>query len=197
VPITLSSIFLLSLGAVIAAAAGMLARAHQKRVERATSGQTSSLAVALKRMPPAARISALAARAPEGSVEGLLADELGRAEDDAARCAAVNDLLADIELTLEASSSWPRAATRIAAYGTLLLAAIAVLGDAGVFVTAALVILGVGGAGFCISVDTRTKALARDRRKAIDALVEALVPRALLAPAQNKRETGPSRHRPS
>jgi hypothetical protein len=102
----------------------------------------------------------------------------------------VNDLLAEIELVLEATASWPSAATRIVVYGSLLLAACAMLGSAGSVAAAILVVLGLGGAGFCVSIDRRAKALSREQRRAIDALVEALVPRDLLAGERAARDRG-------
>jgi len=158
-------------------AALLLSRAHLERVTRVTSGRTTELTVALKRLPLEARARALSERAPAESVEAKLAACLVREESDAARDAALDELLAEIELSLESGASWPRAATRIAAYGGLLFAVLTVVSHKGSFGGPVLLVLGFGGAFACAAMGRRARDLASDQRKAVDALVDALVPR--------------------
>ncbi len=175
----------LTLGALLVAAAVLLARAHLVRVTRATSGRTAELVLALKRLPAHERAAALAERAPDGSPERRLAALIQSTEADSAeaRGALVDELLAEIESTLEATASWPAAATRIAAYGGLLLAVITVLLRQASFAAPALVVLGLGGAAVCADLGRRARELAQAQRKAVDALVDALGLRDRLAPA--------------
>lgn len=164
-----------ALGLVVAVAAVLLSRVHLQRVERVTSGQTNALAIALKRLPPAERLAALASRAPSGSFERRLADELSRVADEETRGALINDVLVDVDLALGASSAWPSAATRIAAYGCLFFAALSFLAHVSSFVAVCLVIAGVASAAACVSIGERAETLAREQRKAMDALVDALI----------------------
>jgi len=180
VPISSVPVLLIALGALFSAASAIFARAHLKRVTRVASGQTLPLANALKRLPPADRVAALVDRAQAGSLERRLGEDLAQASDDAARSAAVNDLLLEIELSLESSASWPSAAARIAAYSSLLLAALVVVGGHGLLAAGILVVLGVAAALYCVSIDARAKALSRDVCEAFDALVGAVLPREML-----------------
>ena len=183
------------LGAGISAFAVLLSRAHLERVRRVVSGQTTALTVALKRLPPAARLNALVTRAPRGSIELRLAEELRDARDEGARCDAMSDVLSDIDLAFEASASWPDAAARIAAYGCLLFAALALLTRAGPYPAAALVVVGVLGAAFCVSLGDRAKKLATEQRRAFDALVDALVQRERVTLAKKVDRPGRVRRR--
>lgn len=190
---------ILALGVLIASASVLLAWAHLTRVRRATSGKTAELLLALKRIPMQERAAALAARAPEGSAERRLAAliEASDGASEEARSAAVDELLAEIELALEASASWPGAATRIAAYGGLLLAVITVLLRPGSisFVVPALLVLGLGGAATCAALGRRAREIADDQRRAVDALVDALGLRERLAPDAPPRGPRPGRRR--
>ncbi|MRG93231.1 hypothetical protein [Polyangium spumosum] len=190
---------ILALGALLTLASVLLAWSHLARVRRATSGKTAELVVALKRLPASERAAALATRAPEGSAERRLA-ALIQPTDEAtgeARSAAVDELLAEIERALEASASWPGAATRIAAHGGLLLAVITVLVRPGSisFVAPALLVLGLGGAATCAALGRRARELAEAQRKAVDALVDALGLREPLAPGALPRAPRPGRRR--
>ncbi|MDC0743360.1 hypothetical protein [Polyangium mundeleinium] len=190
---------ILALGVLISFASVLLAWAHLARVRRATSGKTAELLVALKRVPVNERAAALAVRAPEGSAERRLAALIEASEDtsDDARGAAVDELLAEIELALDATASWPGAATRIAAYGGLFLTVITVLlrPSSISFTAPALLVLGLGAAATCAALGRRARELADDQRKAVDALVDTLGLRDRLAPGAPPRAPRPGRRR--
>ena len=190
---------ILALGVLLTFASVFLAWAHLAHVRRATSGKTAELLVALKRVPVNDRAAALAARAPEGSAERRLALLIEASEDTSedARGAAVDELLAEIELALDASASWPGAGTRIAAYGGLLLAVITVLlrPSSISFTAPALLVLGLGAAATCAVLGRRARELADAQRKAVDALVDTLGLRDRLAPGGPSRAPRPSRRR--
>lgn len=188
------SFLLVLVGASVAIASVLLSRAHLKRVQRVTSGQTTALAIALKRLPPSERLSALAKRAPAGSVELRLAEELRAARDEAARVDAIADVLADIDLAFEASASWPSAAARIAVYGALACAALTLLLRSGPYPPAALVVVGIAGAALSVSLGERARGLASEQRRAFDALVDALVLRER-TPVASAERNGRARRR--
>ena len=190
---------LLALGVLITLASVLLAWRHLAHVQRATSEKTAELVLALKRLPAHDRAAALAARAPDGSTERRLAAVIQPNDEttDEARSAAVDELLAEVELALEASMSWPGAATRISAYGGLLLAVITVLlrPDSISFIAPALLVLGLGGAGACSALGRRARALADEKRKALDGLVDTLGLREGIAPGAPPKVPRPGRRR--
>ncbi|UQA58260.1 hypothetical protein [Polyangium aurulentum] len=125
-------------------------------------------------MPPPDRLEALATRAPPGSLEQRLAREVSGAQDAEAQVAALNDVLLEVDHALEASAGWPRAGTRIAAYGGMLLVIIAVISRAGpvaYFTLLALVLIATLASA---AVGARARDLGRAQRKDLDALIDAV-----------------------
>jgi hypothetical protein len=157
------------------AACAALSYAHLRRVTRAASPDLGALTVALKRIPLAGRLEELARRAPPGTWEHRLTTDLLDAPTDEARVAAANEALADMDVALASSAGWPRAAVRICARVTLLLAVVAFLVERSNHIL--LILLAAGGAGViaCAAAGRRARRLAAEQRAAIDGLVAALL----------------------
>lgn len=188
---------LVTLAALVVIVAIGLSRAHLKSIERVSAGQTRELAISMKRLPAESRLSELAKRAPPGSFAARLVEDLRGVESDATRAAVVNDLLAEIQISLEATASWPRTSARIAVYGCFVLGAIALSTGVDRPIVASIVGLGLVGTSVCIGFGRRADALAHETRAAVDALVEAVVGRELIAPAGSRGAKNPSRRRVS
>jgi hypothetical protein len=183
---------------VLAAALGLfaagLAWSHARRVARLTSGNTRALTAALKRVAEESRASELARRAAPGSWEHEVATELLRAPDDAAKIAAVNDALLEVEYALRQGATWPRAGIRIALAGGLLLGLSAWLATGNL--RAAVILVAVGGASSLLCVEAGRSAGRRTeaQRADIDALITVVMGRlADLAPPPGERRGHPGR----
>jgi hypothetical protein len=180
---------LLAAAILLNLACAALAWAQVRRVERATSGQTGALAASLKRAPIDDRAGELARRASPDSWERRLASQWPAAGDPSSRVALVNEALADVEHALDAGRAWPAAAVRIASFGTVLLAAAALLSSAPRW---ALAIVATGGVGaiFAGLAGKRAESAARAKRAAVDELIEALVGRAVVGGRRGGRRRG-------
>ena len=165
----------IALFSVLAAALGLfaagLAWRHARRVARLTWSGTHGLTASLKRVPEEARLAELERRAPPGSWEHSVATELLHAPDDAARIAAVNDALLEVEHALRQGATWPRAGIRIALSSGLLLGLSAWLATANL--RAAVILVAVGGASalLCVEAGRSAKRHAEAQRHDIDALI--------------------------
>jgi hypothetical protein len=186
---------------VLAAALGLfaagLAWTHARRVARVTSGEARALATALKRLPATSRASELERRAIPGSFEHVIATELQHAPDDAAKIAAINDALLDVEHALRQGASWPRAGIRIALAGGLLLGLSAWLATGNV--RAAVIFVAIGGASALLCVEAGRSAARHTaaQRADIDALIGVVAGDLVdQAPPQGERRGAPGR-RPS
>lgn len=182
----------------LAAALGVfavgLAWSHARRVARATSGKARALATALKRVPEESRPSELERRAAPGSFEHTIATELHNAPDDAARIAAVNDALLDVEHTLRQGAGWPRAGIRISLAGGLLLGLSAWLATGNI--RAAVILVAAGGASalLCIEAGRSAARHIEAQRADIDALITVVIGRlADQAAPQGERRGAPGR----
>jgi len=163
--------FVLSIGISIATL--LLARAHLVRVEKLLSGQTSALVKKLARMPAPERIGELRRQAPPDSIARRIADEALQA-DEAYRAMAVDSVLADVALALEARARGPKAGVRIAAASGVLLMALAISFHQQVFVVAVVLLVGFFSAIACMTMDRRALAISAEIRRSIDALVDVL-----------------------
>ena len=187
--------------AVLAAALNLfavgIAWSHARRVARATSGDARALATALKRVAEESREAELERRAAPGSFEHLLATELRNAPDDAAKIAAVNHLLLDVEHTLHQGATWARAGIRISLAGDFLLGLCAWLATE--TYRAPLLFLAVGLASALLCLEARRSATRHIalQRADIDALITIVIGRlADRAAPQGERRRGSGR-RPS
>jgi len=171
---------LLTLALLLGLGCALLAWSHVRRVGEATSSDIVALTLALKKLPDAERLPALARRAPPASWEQRLAADLLEAPTAAAKIAAVNDALADIDHTFRAGAAWPSGAIRIALFGGMLLGVTAWL--AAQHLTGALGIVAASALSAAVSFEAKRSAERRvvAQRRAIDDLVTALVGR--LAP---------------
>jgi Flp pilus assembly protein TadB len=185
------------LAAALSLFAAGLAWTHARRVARVTSGEARALANALKRVADESRASELERRAPAGSFEHTIAEALRDAPDDAAKIAAVNDALLDVEHALRQGAGWPRAGIRIALSSGLLLGLTTWLATGNL--RAAVILVAVGGASALLCVEAGRSAArhAAAQRADIDALITVLVGGlADQAPPQGERR-GASGRRPS
>lgn len=174
-----------------------LAWSHARRVARATSGEARALATALKRVPEEARAGELERRAAPGSFEHSIAIELRDAPNDAAKIAAVNDALLDVDHALREGASWARAGIRIALAGDFLLALWDWLATETYRTPLILVALGVASALLCVEAGRSATRHTAAQRADIDALITVVIGRlADQAPPQGERHRGSGR-RPS
>jgi hypothetical protein len=182
------------LAAALALFAAGISWSHARRVARLTSGDTRALAASLKRVPEASRASELLRRAPSGSFEHDIATELLRATDDAARIAAVNDALLDVEHALRQGATWPRAGIRIALAGGLLLGLSAWLSTRDLRAAGILVAVGAAASLLCVEAGRTARRRADDQRAGIDALITVVLGHlADHAPPPGERRGSPGR----
>jgi biopolymer transport protein ExbB/TolQ len=172
-PIHAISIFLLVLSVIFSSAAVILARGHLLRISSMSSGQTPALVKKLARLPAADRLVELRRQAAPSSVEWRVAEEALGA-DEAGRAAAVDSVLADVQLELEARSMWPRAATRIAGASGVLLMALELSFRLEVIVAVILLLTGIFSAIVCMMIERRVSSISTELRRNIDALVDVL-----------------------
>jgi len=184
------SALLFALAAWVALSAAGLAWAQARRAASATSSDLRGLAIALKSVAAAERLSELARRASPASWEGELATE-ALASPDERRVAVVNLALSEIDHVLTRGDGWPRAAVRIALLGGALLAFTAFL--LGYPIVWSIAIMGMGGvsAMVCIEAGNRARRIVAAQREAIDLLISTVFGE--LAAGSGPRE--PSRRR--
>ena len=166
---------LVALGVAVAVLGAWLSASQLVRVRSAVSSDAESGARRLARLPDADRPAALERAAQPGTWEADLARALANATDEAPRIAAVNEAVAELGLRLDERAGWPSAAVRLSAFGTMLLAVVAVIAQR---VDLVLPLVGIGGAGVlvCAELARRSRAEAVRRKKAVDALVGAVLP---------------------
>lgn len=181
-----SAVLLLALSLAVSVGCAALSRRHAVRVARAVGGDARALSRALRAFPGEARLPELARRSRPGSWEHRLALALLEAAEPRARIAVANDLLAELELTLDAGAGWPPAAARLSAFAAMLLATLSFLARAGLPVIA--LVLGAGAAGALASAaaDRAARRAAVLQREAVDALIDAAVGPLLAAEATRR-----------
>lgn len=170
---------LIAIALLVSAACVALAWAQLRRVLRSSSPDIRALATTLKSLPLPSRAEELARRAqPEswehGLAQSLLEASSGDDDDYKTRVAAANDALAEMDNTLRVGASWPGGAVRVCARSSLLLAVIAFIIERSATAILPLLIIGGAGSFACIIIGRRSQREARERREAIDALVNAL-----------------------
>lgn len=162
---------LVALAAAVAGLAVALSVAHLRRVARALPDDLAGLASTLRRVAPEKRVTELGRLAPEEGWAGSLAGALSRPAGAEARLAALNELLAETERELGERAAWPRAAVRIALFGGIAVAALAVSLHAGVpLLLTVLLVVALGGSAAAI-FGRRAGRIAQKRREDVDALV--------------------------
>lgn len=173
VPLRGLSILLLSLGLVVSLATFFLARVQLIQVKALSIGQTAAFNRALARLPVADRLLELKNRSSSQTIARRIADE-ALLVDEPLRAAAIDEVLGDLALSLEARASWPRAAVRIAGASGVLLMAVSISLHAEVFVSVVLLLSGIGSAIVCMMIQQRAEAVATQIRREVDALIDAL-----------------------
>ncbi len=183
---------------VVSIATLSMARAHLVRVSKLSSGQTSSFTKKIARLPAADRMSELRRQASPQSIEWRIADDALHV-DETSRAAAVDSVLAEVALELEARATWPRAAIRIAGASGVLLMALAISLHLEVFVAVLLLVIGILSALACITLERRALAISTEIRRSLDALVDVLAVRGADdvrgRPSSARRSDRRSRHR--
>jgi hypothetical protein len=155
---------------------------HLASVHDAVLGETPALVIALKRLPRQERLDALAQRTPLTSWEHRWALDLAACPSGDAKVAVTNERLADIAHTLSKGSRWPASGARISALSSLLLAALSLLAGGGSLVLGGIFAVGIGAAITCSAIGLRAKKAAVSQRQAVDALIDAVLGRALCVP---------------
>lgn len=182
----LSAVFLIISG-VVSIATYLLARSHLLRVLKISSGQTSGLTRKLSRMPSSERLAELQRQARPETIEWRIAEEALQA-NDASRASAVDAVLADVALELEARAMWPKAAVRIAGASGVLLMALAMALHVSPLISIVLLLVGIGSAGICMFLEKRALSVSTEIRLRIDALVDVLELRARAGRAASAAE---------
>ncbi len=185
---------LISLAPALVGSAGaaLLARSHARRVARSLSPEIAGTVEALRGVPLEDRVAKLASLAPPSSWEGELASELARAGHGAARAAALDDALADLEGELQSVRGWSETALRLAVLGGLLGASAGAIA-AGLVEALAALALGVVGAGLAAAFGRRARALEAGHRRRADDLVTLLAGGRAGGERRAKRAPGPPR----
>lgn len=178
VPLQNTSLVLLALSLIFTLAAFSLARAYLVQVIKLSSGQTPALVRTILRVPVPERLSELKRRAEPQSIAWRIADE-ALLVSEPQRASAVDSVLAEVALDLEARSMWPRAAVRISGASGVLLMAVAISLRVEMFVPVVLLIVGIFGAIVCLMAQRQAKMQADEIRRTVDALIDALQLRGL------------------
>jgi ABC-type multidrug transport system fused ATPase/permease subunit len=168
-----TSVLFLGLSIVVSIATLFMARTHLACVTKLLSRQPISLTKKLGRLPEPDRLSELRRHATPQSIEWRIADEALQV-DETFRPLAVDSVLADVALELEARSSWPRAAVRIAGASGVLLMALAISMRLELFVAAIVLVIGIFSALACMTMERRAVAISKEVRRSLDALVDVL-----------------------
>lgn len=118
-------------------------------------------------------MSELRRHALPSSIEWRIADDALQA-DEAFRASAVDSVLADVALELDARATWPRAAIRIAGASGVLLMALAISLHLETVVAIIVLLIGICSALVCMSMERRALAISNEIRRSLDALVDVL-----------------------
>ncbi len=164
-----------ALAAVVGLGAVALSWSQARRAAAPTGGDPTALALALRRLPVSERLGELLRRTSPGSWEHDLAAEALVAPDDAARIAAMNLALAEVEHALTEGGLWPRTGVRIALFGAALCGFAAYFADGGWSKRVlAILLIGAGAALACVEAGQRAARHATRQRRAIDELIGAV-----------------------
>ena len=132
-------VLLVTFAATLACACAFLASAQVAAVVRSTPRELAALRAVMRRLPREERVTAIVEHEASSTWLGALGSVLGDAASPAERAAAANEVLGDLEGSIEARASWPAAAVRLAAFGGLLLVAMGLLAQVGAVVVTSIV----------------------------------------------------------
>ncbi len=166
------AVIFVAASAIAGVASAALAWRQVRRVDGALGGDPAALALALKRVPAERRIDELSKRAAPGTWAHEVAREVLAAPGDAAKVAAVNLALDDVEHALMEGAGWPGAGLRIALLGAALFAFAGYLAG-GREITWSLASVAIGGVAAltCLEAGRSAKRRAEKLRRDVDALV--------------------------
>lgn len=185
------SVAFLVLALALAIGCGVLAGRRAQRIDRVSVPSLRDIVRELRKLPVEERPAELLRRAGEGTWERRLAQDVLDAPAGAARVAAANEVLFDLEHEIDVGKVWPAVAVRLAVAGTGLLGLGAYLLHGGALALAGALLIGFAGAGFSYFAGERGRERASARREAFDALVSALLPEeAAASRAQRARRRG-------
>lgn len=170
------AVLFIALAAALSVACAVLAGRRAQRIERMSVPLLRELVRELRKLPVDERPAELMRRAGEETWERRLAQEVLDVPAGAARVAAANDVLFDLDHEIDVGKTWATSAVRIALAGTCLLGLGAYLLHGGPIALAGALIVGFAGAGVSFFMGERGKERASTRREAFDALVMALLP---------------------
>lgn len=170
------SILFLVLACALAVACVMLSNRRARRIDDMSVPELRDLVRELRKLPLDERAPELLRKAPEGTWESRLAHEVVDAPPGAARVAAANDVLFDLDHEIDVGKTWATSCVRIAIAGTGALGIGAYLVHGGAIALAGALLIGFAGAAVSFWSGERGKERASQRREAFDALVSALLP---------------------
>ena len=170
------TVLFLALACGLAVACVLLSARRARRIEQMSVPSLRDLVRELRKVPEADRPAELLSRAPDGTWEHRLAREVLDARPGAARVAAANDVLLDLDHEIDVGKTWSTSGVRIAVAGTGLLGLAAYLARGGAIALAGALLIGFAGAAVSFWSGERGKERAGLRREAFDALVNAVLP---------------------
>lgn len=164
------------LACALAVSCALLSGRRARRIERMSVPSLRELVRELRKLPEGERPAELLRRASQETWEHRLARDVLDAAPGAARVAAANDVLLDLDHEIDLGKTWSTSAVRIAIAGTGLLGLAAYLTKGGAIALTAALLIGFAGAAVSFFAGERGKEQAGVRREAFDALVSALLP---------------------
>lgn len=186
------SVLFLALACALSVSCVLLSARRGRRIEQMSVPSLRDLVRELRKLPEPDRPAELLSRAPEGTWEHRLAAEVLDAAPGAARVAAANDVLLDLDHEIDLGKTWSTSGVRIAIAGTGLLGLAAYLARGGVIALTGALLIGFAGAAASYWSGERGKERASVRREAFDALVTALLPEEASASRARQRARRPA-----
>lgn len=166
----------LALACALAVGCFLLAGRRGRRIDEMSVPSLRDLVRELRKLPVEDRPGELLRIAAAGTWEHRLASEILDAPPGAARVAAANDVLFELDHEIDVGKSWATAGVRIAVAGTGVIGLAAYLLHGGPIGLAGALLIGFVGAVISFTAGERGKERAASRREAFDALVSALLP---------------------
>lgn len=170
------SVLFLVLASALAVGCVILSGRRARRIEQMSVPSLRELVRELRKHPVDERPAELLRKASDGTWENRLGREVLDAPAGAARIAAANDVLLDLDHEIDLGKTWSTAGVRLAVAGTGLLGLCAYLVHGGPVALAGALLIGFAGGITSFWAGERGKDSARARREAFDALVSALLP---------------------
>lgn len=170
------AVVFLALACVLAIGCSILAGRRARRIDEMSVPALRELVRELRKLPVEERPGELLRAAAAGTWEHRLAAEIMEVSPGAARVAAANEVLFELDHEIDVGKSWATAGVRIAVAGTGVIGLAAYLLRGGPIALAGALLIGFIGAVVSFAAGERGKERAASRREAFDALVSAMLP---------------------